>query len=1043
MKSFKKYLLTTSAIILLAGSVFAKETVYISPNNDGVQDELVIPLSIKDKRYISEWELVIQDEKGNVIKRMGNKDRADDSAKTFFRGLVSGEGAKDFFKNVGSAFSPKKGVDVPSEVRWNGLTDSNEIASDGIYTYYFRAVDDNGNEAKSKQYKVVVDNTAPQIVLTQPSESAKIFGAGSKPSLTIKQSGSSERLWKADISDVNGKVVKSFTWENASPVTIEWDGKDDNENYVSEGVYSYQISSTDLAGNVSKNSVVSNIIYDAIPRTAQLNLLGSPFSPNGDGIKDNLLINIDVPNQSGMTSWKFQIADEKGIVYKTLSGEKDVPSQIDFNGYDDKGNVLLDGTYVCSINIEYNNGQTPSRSMKFTVDNFAPRVSVTYDTDILSPDNDGKKDTITFSQTTSKENHWNARIVDGLGNEIKSWSFVGIAPETVVWNGIDNKGNLAKEDVYYYEITATDEAGNTTTARTSNGFQLDVSKTELALHCEYEAFSPNGDKVQDTVCFVPIVKAKLGVKNYSLTIKNEKGKVVRDWTEEADVKNVFEWNGLDNEGVRCPEGIYDVSLKIESNSGNVTTTYPQSVRIDTTYPEIAKFDVDNIIFSPNGDGRKDETRFDMITSKEDSWKFTISDEKGNVVRQILWQDNPASFIWDGTNSEGTKVADGKYTAELSSMDVAGNKSSSKISDIVIDSRNVKAYITSTNEAFSPLAENDKSSQVFEIMVEPKDGIESWKVAIMDPVGKTVKSWSTEDQANLPEKIEWTGMTSDDSIANGDYIAKMDIVYAKGDEISSSTSSFKCVANAPKLKVQTLPKYFSPDNDGIDDDLFVKLKCESLLPVSSWAFEIFAPSENASVKSFWKTSGESTITDRLVWNGRSNSGELVQSATEYKYKFTVTDSIGLTSEVEGSITVDVLVIRDGDLLRILIPSIVFRANQSDFVGQDKDPVYGLTKEQIANNERVLKRIAEILNKFKEYNIVIEGHANNVSGTLEEGEKDIPLSEKRAEYVKARLVKYGVSAGRLTTVGRGGTMPIAPGNDKSVNWKNRRVEFILQK
>ena len=103
----------------------------------------------------------------------------------------------------------------------------------------------------------------------------------------------------------------------------------------------------------------------------------------------------------------------------------------------------------------------------------------------------------------------------------------------------------------------------------------------------------------------------------------------------------------------------------------------------------------------------------------------------------------------------------------------------------------------------------------------------------------------------------------------------------------------------------------------------------------------------------------------------------------------------------------------------------------------------TKEQIANNERVLKRIAEILNKFKEYNIVIEGHANNVSGTLEEGEKDIPLSEKRAEYVKARLVKYGVSAGRLTTVGRGGTMPIAPGNDKSVNWKNRRVEFILQK
>ena len=36
---------------LCAGLGFAKEK-YISPNNDGVQDELVIPLHISDKRYV-------------------------------------------------------------------------------------------------------------------------------------------------------------------------------------------------------------------------------------------------------------------------------------------------------------------------------------------------------------------------------------------------------------------------------------------------------------------------------------------------------------------------------------------------------------------------------------------------------------------------------------------------------------------------------------------------------------------------------------------------------------------------------------------------------------------------------------------------------------------------------------------------------------------------------------------------------------------------------------------------------------------------------
>lgn len=39
------------SVICLAGQMAFGAPKYISPNNDGVQDELVIPLHITDKRY--------------------------------------------------------------------------------------------------------------------------------------------------------------------------------------------------------------------------------------------------------------------------------------------------------------------------------------------------------------------------------------------------------------------------------------------------------------------------------------------------------------------------------------------------------------------------------------------------------------------------------------------------------------------------------------------------------------------------------------------------------------------------------------------------------------------------------------------------------------------------------------------------------------------------------------------------------------------------------------------------------------------------------
>jgi flagellar motor protein MotB len=243
---------------------------------------------------------------------------------------------------------------------------------------------------------------------------------------------------------------------------------------------------------------------------------------------------------------------------------------------------------------------------------------------------------------------------------------------------------------------------------------------------------------------------------------------------------------------------------------------------------------------------------------------------------------------------------------------------------------------------------------------------------------------------------------------------------------------------PVLGVATKPDRFSPDGDGMEDDVTLLLNVQSLVPVVQWSLEIREP--QPPYQTFYQYEGQGKPPERLTWNGKSSKGELVQAATDYPFIFKAEDSQGGIGSFEGHIGVDVLVIREGEGLRIQVPSIIFRAGYADFLE--------LPKETVDNNNRVLRRIAEILNKFRDYKVLVEGHANRTAvreaEALEEEHTELrPLSESRARAVVNYLIEFGVSRGRLSAVGMGSTKPIAGLEDRNNWWKNRRVEFILIK
>ena len=88
---------------------------------------------------------------------------------------------------------------------------------------------------------------------------------------------------------------------------------------------------------------------------------------------------------------------------------------------------------------------------------------------------------------------------------------------------------------------------------------------------------------------------------------------------------------------------------------------------------------------------------------------------------------------------------------------------------------------------------------------------------------------------------------------------------------------------------------------------------------------------------------------------------------------------------------------------------------------------------------LDKGAAILIEHNSLNIDIEGYTDNTGSK----EKNLSLSQQRADVVKAYLVKKGVAENRLTATGFGEDKPLASNNTEKGKAENRRVEFKVKK
>jgi outer membrane protein OmpA-like peptidoglycan-associated protein/flagellar hook assembly protein FlgD len=567
--------------------------------------------------------------------------------------------------------------------------------------------------------------------------------------------------------------------------------------------------------------------------------------------------------------------------------------------------------------------------------------------------------------------------------------------------------------------------------------------------------SPNLDGVKDDMTLPIGISDQRLIKGYRLVIEDNRGNVVREIVnkderpENIDLQTIIDrllyvksgitippslrWDGRSDKGAAVPDGTYTYYIEAWDDNNNKTATPKRKIVVDNIKPQ-AHLDSPYLIFSPNEDGNKDVLKVNLEGSKEDEWKAVIKDSEGEEIAHKEWKDSaPADFEWDGKDDKGNPLADGVYSIELTSTDRAGNSSSSSLKNIIINTQPTPVFITTDADGFSPNDDRYIDTIGFTLFVGEKQGIKTWSLGFVHE--KEGKQREFSGGSSINEKIIWDGKAEGGTAPDGIYYAVLTVEYENGNKPVEKSGTFRLDTSPPKIDLHLNPVPFSPDNDGVEDELFITSQINDISPIARWELQIKDPKG----KHFMDFSGIATPSPEIIWDGLSDEGELVQAAEDYPLELTVVDDLGNKASVTNLIPIDVLVLREGDRLKIRIPSITFAPNTADYEN--------VSPEAYKKNMWTIERLTKIFNRYKQYNILIEGHAvhvfwQNPAKAKEEQENILlPLSKKRAEAIKKALVKNGIEPKRISTTGKGGAEPIVPFSDQENVWKNRRVEFIL--
>jgi len=422
------------------------------------------------------------------------------------------------------------------------------------------------------------------------------------------------------------------------------------------------------------------------------------------------------------------------------------------------------------------------------------------------------------------------------------------------------------------------------------------------------------------------------------------------------------------------------------------------------------------------------------------WTLEILDKDGKTIRRDpLGNTGSATVDFRGLDDKNQPLPDGPYTLKASAVSAAGVPGTALL-QLRKDSREGTASLDLSRAVIVP-GKGVNGTVLITPILQYVDSVNKTVLSVLGPDGKTVGEKSSD--GTLPF-WDWTGQDAQGkNLPNGVYRVALTADYDNG-SVSRAQGEVKIDSTylndqGPLVEMTLSSKTFAPNNVDGPTDLTVAIKTtEGVVPVAGWQMTVLDPRG----KPFRQWSGTGLPPKSLYWDGKGDKGDVVESGEDYQLQLRVSDTQNHVTRKQDTVTIDISVVKLAEgKYKIVVSSIQFAGYSSD--------VFKVTGDLLTKNIYVLKRLANALGKFPGYKIRLEGYAVsefwNDPKTAEWEQKTqlLPLSLDRALAVKNVMVLLGIDAERFTVQGYGGDKPIVPHSDLENRWKNRRVEFYLDK
>ncbi|WP_333969586.1 beta strand repeat-containing protein [Alteromonas mediterranea] len=491
--------------------------------------------------------------------------------------------------------------------------------ADGPFTVTATATDGDGNTTTVSDNGGTIDTTAPSLTLDNPGSTGD-----TTPTLsgtTDLPEGSTVTLVVTD-SAGNSQTVNALVDANGNFSV-------DVPNALEDGDFTVSATATDSAGNTAIADTTGNVDSEAPLLTLDAQGSTSDETPTISGTTDvapGTLVTITVVDANG-NSQSFQAAVQNDGTFSA-----DVPS------------ALSEGDFTVSATVTDAQGNSATANETGgNVDTQAPVISI-------NPLDSGNDTTPTISGSTD--------LPEGAIVVITVTDSNG---DTQTINAlVDADGNFATdvlsplpEGDYTVDVTATDEAGNTTT-ETEAGGNIDTTAPILNL-------DPQGTGNDAT----PTVSGNTDLapgSTIAITVTDSAGNS-QTFNATVDINGNFSAD-VPNDMV---DGSYTVTASATDDAGNTTSTTDTGT-LDTSAPSLT-LDAQGTISdaTPTISGTTDLPTGATVT-------LTVTDSEGNVQSFTALVDGNGNFTADVPAS----LAEGEYTVSATATDENGN--SATVSD---------------------------------------------------------------------------------------------------------------------------------------------------------------------------------------------------------------------------------------------------------------------------------------------------------------------------------------------------------------------------